>query len=76
MCIYVQDKGFNANAFTQLISTTYNASISNKYFDQLLDILGNMMRKPIFKEEAVLREVNAVDNGEYLCFVFFMIIYY
>lgn len=59
---YITQHGGGSNAFTSNDETTYHFDINSEHFEHALDIFSHFFIDPIFNEEMILREVNAVDS--------------
>jgi secreted Zn-dependent insulinase-like peptidase len=59
----LQENGKNVNAFTQSTTTTYFCSVFASHLAITLDMMSSMLANPLFKEDVVRREIQAVDNG-------------
>lgn len=62
---FINKSGGSTNAHTMEESTTYYFEVLNKYFYELIDIFANFFIEPLLSENAVDREINAI-NSEYL----------
>lgn len=60
--VYLNKHGGYSNAYTDKELTNYYFSITPKYFNKCLDIFSRFFIDPLFKEDSVNREVNAVDS--------------
>lgn len=58
----IGDNGGYSNAYTSDDHTCYYFSIQNEFFDKCLDVFGQFFIDPLFKEDSVSREKNAVDS--------------
>ncbi len=59
---YMNKYGGNSNAMTSDEFTAYYFDIQAKYFSGALDIFFRFFTEPLFKEDTVSREMNAVDS--------------
>lgn len=59
---YVSSNGGNYNAFTSDEMTVYHYQIFNSYFIESLRIFSDFFIHPLLKEDAIQREINAVDS--------------
>ncbi len=59
---FINENSGSTNAFTDFDSTNYYFDISNESFDKAIDIFAQFFIHPIFKENSVEREMNAVDS--------------
>ncbi len=62
---YIVQHGGSSNAFTSNDMTTYHFDIFSDHFEHALDIFSHFFKDPIFNEEMIEREVNAVDSEFY-----------
>jgi insulysin len=62
---FINKSGGSTNAHTMEESTTYYFEVLNKYFYELIDIFSNFFIEPLLSENAIEREINAI-NSEYL----------
>ena len=63
--INLKKYGGSSNAFTAMHQTVYFFSVFNNGLEHLMDIFSHFFIDPIFDENSVLREINAV-NSEHL----------
>lgn len=59
---FIFDNGGHANAFTINEYTSYYYDISNDLFGKSMAIFSDFFINPIFKEDAINREINAIDG--------------
>ena len=62
---FLSQHGGGSNAFTSIHKTTYHFDISADFIEHGLDVFSHFFIDPIFNEEMILREVNAVDSEFY-----------
>ena len=62
---FISENGGSTNAFTAAEQTTYLFSINSTMFSQALDRLSSAIKKPLFDESMVEKEISAV-NSEWL----------
>ena len=62
---FINENGGSANAYTSTDVTNYFFEVSNDAFEEALDRFSQSFVKPLFKSDAVQREMNAV-NSEHL----------
>ena len=62
---FIIENGGSANGYTSSDVTNYFFAVSNDAFDEALDRFSQSFVKPLFKRDAVQREMNAV-NSEHL----------
>ncbi len=62
---FITQHGGESNAYTSTDETTYHFDINADNFEHALDIFSHFFIDPIFNEEMILREVNAVDSEFY-----------
>ena len=58
---YVNSHGGKTNAYTDLLNTCYYFSISNNYFENILDVFAHFFIDPTFDIAHIDKEINAVD---------------
>ena len=61
---HLTNKGGQANAFTTFEKTTYHFSVQYSGLEKALDMLSSYISAPLLLEEAMDREINAI-NEEY-----------
>ncbi len=66
---YVTLHGGQSNAFTSDDMTTYHFDILGDHFEHALDVFSHFFIDPIFNEEMVQREINAVDSEFYASYL-------
>lgn len=59
---YITSHGGHTNAFTTSINTCYFFSIDSEYLEGAIDRMAQFFIEPLFKEETVLKEINAVNS--------------
>lgn len=59
---FISTRGGETNACTDMERTCFYFSVEQKYFYQALDRFANFFVSPLFKEDAVDREIQAVDS--------------
>jgi len=59
---FVSKNGGSYNAFTSDEMTVYYFDIFNKHFVEALDIFSDFFIEPLLSEDAIQREINAVDS--------------
>ena len=59
---FISQKGGELNAWTDFHSTCYYHSIGCEYFMESLDILSQLLIDPLFDQEFVDKEMNAVES--------------
>lgn len=59
---YVNKYGGSTNAYTASNRTTFYFDISSDYFDKAVDIFAQFFITPLFKDDCIEREINAVDS--------------
>ena len=65
---YITLHGGSTNASTGSEKTTYHFNIFAEYFDHALDVFSHFFIDPIFNENMIDREINAVDSEFYTNF--------
>jgi insulysin len=60
--INVKKYGGNSNAWTDLFETVYYFSVFNDGVEHLMDIFSRFFIDPLFNENSVQREINAVNS--------------
>lgn len=58
----VSKYGGHTNAFTQETNTNYHFSVSNEYFEYIVEIFSNFFIDPLFDKTSVDNEIHAVDS--------------
>jgi|SaaInlStandDraft_7_1057024.scaffolds.fasta_scaffold00626_10 insulysin len=61
----VSEFGGTNNAYTSLFNTVYFFSINNKKLNDVLDIFSRFFIDPLFNENCIKRELNAVNSEHY-----------
>lgn len=59
---FINKHGGSTNAYTTTDHTNYHFDIQNEYFSKALDIFGQFFIDPLFDENYVTKEINAVDS--------------
>ncbi|XP_076076518.1 nardilysin-like [Mytilus galloprovincialis] len=59
---YISTRGGDTNAWTDTEKTCFYFGVEQKYFYRALDRFANFFISPLFKEDAVDREIEAVDS--------------
>ena len=63
---YFDDKlkkyGGSSNAFTAPTETVYYFNVNDNYLDEIIDIFSHFFIDPLFDEDSVSREINAVNS--------------
>ena len=60
IALEVESMGGEINAFTGNERTSFYVSVLNKYFDKGLDVLSDIIRNPIFRDKAIVKEKKIV----------------
>ncbi len=58
----INSYGGTNNAFTSMNNTTYYLSVLNEHLDEILDIFSRFFIDPLFDENSVGREINAIQS--------------
>lgn len=61
---FLNKHGGSSNAGTSMDQTTYKFSVNSNAFDQALDIFSQFFKGPLFRTEAMCREIMAVDSED------------
>ncbi|KAK3607361.1 hypothetical protein CHS0354_035699 [Potamilus streckersoni] len=61
---YINKYGGSTNATTDCERTVFNFDMDRKHFRKSLDIFANMFVSPLFLNDRVDREIQAVDSGQ------------
>jgi insulysin len=59
---YITSHGGNTNAFTTSVNTCYFFSIDSEYLEGAVDRMAQFFIEPLFKENTVSKEINAVNS--------------
>jgi len=59
---YIESNGGMSNAYTADDHTCYYFNINNSAFDKALDMFGQFFIAPLFNQDSLMREMNAVDS--------------
>lgn len=59
---YITSHGGNTNAFTTSVNTCYFFSIDSEYLEGAIDRMAQFFISPLFKENTVSKEINAVNS--------------
>lgn len=61
---FVNKYGGNTNAMTTDEFTSYYFDIQSQYFKEAIDIFHRFFTEPLFKQDAIIKEMNAVDSED------------
>jgi insulysin len=59
---YLANHGGSSNAYTDDENTVYYFDVLNNHFEGALDLFASFFICPLFNEDGVMREINAVDS--------------
>ena len=62
---YITQHGGSTNAFTASDNTTYFFSICSDFYEHAVDVFSHFFIDPVFNEEMLSREINAIDAEFY-----------
>uniref|UniRef100_A0A453FNZ5 Peptidase M16 N-terminal domain-containing protein n=1 Tax=Aegilops tauschii subsp. strangulata TaxID=200361 RepID=A0A453FNZ5_AEGTS len=60
---YISEHGGSSNAFTSSETTNFYFDVNADNFEEALDRFAQFFIKPLMSQDAVLREIKAVDSG-------------
>jgi insulysin len=58
----LNELGGSSNAYTDIMRTVYYFNVFNNNLEEIIDIFSQFFIDPLFKADAINREMNAVDN--------------